>query len=128
MTGDCCIDVLDIVLGGRASVPFAWKAIAFSVDMPTEAFVFVVTLAMIASEAVVPVSLGRDGRAGVMIDVLTGTVTSAVLVDAGNVLAGTDAGVWPEAMTALASMPMLTSSKEALAFGSGASSCWPATA
>ena len=100
----------------------------FGVGVPTEVFVFVVIVAMIASEAVVPVSHGRDGRAGVMIEVLTGTTISVASFDGKNVSAGVDSNMLAATTTAFVSVPMLASSKEALAFRSGASSCWPFTA
>ena len=109
-------------------VPLAGDMFDFSVGMPAEVFVFVEIVAMIASEVIVPVSHGRDGRAGVMIDALMGTVISVVPFSGTKVLAAADTIMLPATRTALASMPMLTSSEDALAFGSGASSCWPATA
>ena len=61
--------------------------------MPTEVFVTAEIVAMIASEVAAPVSHGRDGRAGVMIDVLTDTVINAVSCNRTNVLGGVDANM-----------------------------------
>ena len=91
-----CISVkfaagLILVVAGSIGVPLAGGTVDFGVGMPTEVLVTAEIVAMIASEAVVPVSHGRDGRAGVMIDALMGTVISAVPSDGKNVLAGVDA-------------------------------------
>ena len=99
-------------------------------DMPNEVLAILATVAMIASEVAVsvPGSYVKDVRAGVMIDMLTGTAISAMPVNAKNVFAGADSKVRAATRTALGSMSMLASLEEALAIGSGASSCWPATA
>ena len=102
--------------------------IDFGVGIPTEVFVTAEIVAMIVSEAVVPVSHGIDLWSCVMIEVLTGTVISAVPFDGENVPTDADANTWAVMTIAFSSVPILASSKEALAFGSGASSCWPATA
>ena len=65
-------------------------ALVFGVGIPTEVVVTVEIVAMIVSEAVVPVSHGIDLWSCVMIDVLTGTVISTVPFGGANVLAGVD--------------------------------------
>ena len=128
-----CISVkfaagLILVVAGSIGVPLAGGTVDFGVGMPTEVLVTAEIVAMIASEAVVPVSHGINVRSGAMIGMLTVTVIRVVPFSGMGVLTGADANMLTATMTAFVSVPMLASSKEALAFGSGASSCWPATA
>ena len=99
-------------------IPLTWGTLGCAVDMIIE--VFVIVLAMIALEVDTPIS---DVCAGAMTEVLTDTVVSVALVNGINVLADADANIWAAAMTALGSMPMLSSSDKAVASRWGASSC-----
>ena len=128
LSDSLCIGVINVRFANGMIVSLIPEIIAFGADMPTEVFVIVATVATIMSEAVVPALYGSGVRAGMMIEVLTGTPVLAELFEGTNVLAGADANVRAATMVAFRSVPMLTSSEDALAFGSGASSCWPATA
>ena len=106
-------------------IPLTWGTLGCAVDMIIE--VFVIVLATIALEVATPISCATDVCAGAMTEVLTDTVVSVALVNGINVLADADANMWAAAMTALGSMPMLSSSDKALASRWGASSCWTAS-
>ena len=108
------IDVMIVALAEATSISLGLGMTNFGVDLVSGVFA-------------ISVSHGRDGRAGVTIEVLTGTTISVASFDGKNVSAGVDSNMLAATTTAFVSVPMLTSSEDALAFGSGASSCWPAT-
>ena len=79
----------------------------FDIRILSETFIIVVSVTVINVEVVVPLLYNADVRAGVMIDVLTGTVIAGVRDISVGVLARVDSSMRAPTMTTLA--PMLSS-------------------
>ena len=88
----------------------------------------VAAIVVIVLEVVIPAWYVVDLWAGMMINVIMGTVTGVVTGSGVDVLPTMAANIWAATMTALAFVPMLSLSEEALPFGCEACNCWPTAA
>ena len=106
-------------------IPSAGMMVGVDVDMFAGVCIIAVVFADGVLKVVVSVKKTLDLRSVVMIDVFASTVIGVVFGTGVDVLADTDAKIWPAMMATLESILMPASSDEALFFDWEAYICCP---